>query len=249
MKIAVCISGGVRYPHLGLKSISKIFPNDYIKVFIHTWKIENKNSFLESLSGLQYKEKDKIVETDLSFLENYNYEELLVENYEEKEPLFKELFSTLNFVPATDPKDEPRSDIGPISMHYSIYKANQLKCKYEKENNIIFDWVIRMRTDSDFKYECFDINSLSEDLNIPSGEDWAENAINDQFAVGKSYAMNAYSSLYKNIHQTQTSKYYPENLLFTHLKNMNIIANRIDFPVRINNGIDFRKVWYPHLVE
>jgi hypothetical protein len=249
MKIAVCISGGVRYPHLGLQSIQKIIPNEYVKVFIHTWEIKNRNSFIQTLSGLQYKEKDKIVETDLSLLQNYNFEKIFIENYEDKEEQFKQLFSELNFVPWDEAIDEPRFDVGPISMHYSIFKANELKSEYEKVNNITFDWVIRMRTDSDFKYETLNMNSLIEDLNIPSGEDWAENAINDQFSIGRSNVMDLYSNLYNNLHKTQTTKYYPENLLFTHLNNFGLTPNRIDFPVRINNGIDFRKVWYPHLVE
>jgi hypothetical protein len=249
MKIAVCISGGVRYPHFGLKSIQKIIPNEYVKVFIHTWKIKDKDAFLKTISGLEYKEEDKTVETNLSFLDNYNYEKLLIENYEDCEKRFKRLYDSLKFAPATDPKDQQRTDVGPISMHYSIHKANELKKEYERDNNMIFDWVIRMRTDSDFCYDVLDINSLSEELNIPSGEDWAENSINDQFAIGTSSSMDLYSSFYENIHYTQSCKYYPETMLYLHLNNMNLTANRMDFPVRINNGIDFRKVWYPHLVE
>lgn len=249
MKIAVCISGGVRYPHLGLKSIQKIIPNDYVKVFIHTWEINNKESFLKTISGLEHKETDKTVETNLSVLEDYNYETLLVENYENCEKKFQQLYDSLNFVPATDPEDEPRTDVGPISMHYSIHKANELKKDYEKENNIIFDWVIRMRTDSDFRYNVLDLNSLTEELNIPSGEDWAENSINDQFAIGTSYAMDLYSNLYNNFHHCQSVKYYPERILYFYLKSINLFPNRIDFPVRINNGIDFRKVWYPNLIN
>lgn len=248
MKIAVCISGGVRYPHLGLQSIRKIFPNDFVKVFIHTWKIKNKDSFLNTISGLEYKEADKTVETDLSFLENYNYEKLLVENYDECEKKFNNLFSSLKFAPATDENDRIRTDVGPISMHYSIYQSNELKKQYEKEHNIVFDWVIRMRTDSDFRYDLH-LDAFTEELNIPSGEDWAPDSINDQFAIGTSPTMDLYSSLYENIHHTQSSKYYPETIFCSHLKNMNLVPSRINFPVRINNGIDFRKVWYPHLVE
>jgi hypothetical protein len=168
MKIAVCVSGGVRYPHLGLRSIQKIFPNDYVKVFIHTWKINNKDEFLKTIAGLEYKELDKTVETNLSVLEYYNYEKLLIENYDDCKVKFQKLLDELKFVPATDPIDEPRNDIGPISMHYSIHKANELKKDYEKENNMQFDWVIRMRTDSDFRYDVLDLNSLSGHLNIPS---------------------------------------------------------------------------------
>lgn len=249
MKIAVCISGGVRYPHLGLQSIQKIVPNAYVKIFIHTWKIENKDSFLNTVSGLEYKESDKTVETDLSFLDQYNYEKLLVETYDECEKKFQKLFDSLKFAEATDEHDRIRTDVGPISMHYSIQQANELKKQYEEDNNIVFDWVIRMRTDSDFKYDTLDMNSLTEELNIPEGEDWASDSINDQFAIGTSHAMNLYSSLYKNIHFTQSSKYYPETIFCLHLKNMNLVPSRVHFPVRINNGIDFRKVWYPHLVE
>ena len=142
MKIAVCISGGVRYPHLGLQSIRKIFPNEFVKVFIHTWKIKNKDLFLNTVSGLEYKEVDKAVETDLSFLNQYGYEKLLIEDYDECEKKFQKLFDSLKFVPSSDLEDEPRSDVGPISMHYSIYQSNQLKKQYEKEHNIVFDWVI-----------------------------------------------------------------------------------------------------------
>jgi len=250
MKIAVCISGGVRYPHLGLQSIQKIIPNEYVKIFIHTWKINNRDSFLSTVAGLQHKEVDKIVETNLSLLEDYNYEKLLIENYEECEKKFKKLLNNLKFVPSTDPEDEyPRFDVGPISMHYSIHKANELKKNFEKENNITFDWVIRMRTDSDFKSNVLDVRSLSGELNIPSGEDWSYSGINDQFAIGKSNAMDLYSNLYNNFYHNQSVKYYPERILYSHLKNMNLNIGRIDFPVRINNGQDFRKTWYPDLVN
>ena len=77
----------------------------------------------------------------------------------------------------------------------------------------------------------------------------ASDSINDQFAIGTSHAMDLYSNLYNNFHYNQSVKYYPERILYSHLKNMNLVPTRINFPVRINNCIDFRKVWYPHLVE
>lgn len=250
MKVAVCISGAVRYPHLGLKSIQKIIPNEYVKIFIHTWKINNRDSFLKTVSGLQHKEVDRVVETNLSLLEDYNYEKLLIENYDECQSKFKNILDNLKFILATDPEDtEPRTDVGPISMHYSIYKANELKKEYEKENNIKFDWVIRMRTDSDFRYDQLDLNTLNRELNIPLGEDWGDNSINDQFAIGTSHAMDLYSNLYNNFHYHQSVKYYPERILYSYLSSMNLNIERINFPVRINNGQDFRKIWYPDLVN
>lgn len=249
MKVAVCISGGIRYPHSGLNSIQKIIPNEGVKIFIHTWKVDDVDSFLQTVSGIQHKEKDKMIETDLSCLQKYNYEKLMIERYDECKIKFEKLLSELKFAPATGDRDEPRNDVGPISMHYSIYKANQLKKEYENEHNMLFDWVIRMRTDSDFRTDALDLNTLTEDLNIPSGEDWNDVGINDQFAIGRSHTMDIYSNFYNNIHYTQSSKYYPEVMLCNYLKKVNLIPNRINFPVRINNGIDFRKVWYPHLVQ
>ena len=55
MKVAVCFSGGVRYPHIGLKSLNSIKSKYDVKVFIHTWKIENHDDFLKTIydtSGL-----------------------------------------------------------------------------------------------------------------------------------------------------------------------------------------------------
>lgn len=241
MKIAVCISGGVRYPHLGLASIQKIIPNSFVKVFIHTWKVSNVNGFVQTLAGMEHKEVDKVIEQDLSFLQNYNYEKLLIENYEAKKENFDRLLDNLRFA------HQGRQDCGPISMHYSIYQANKLKKEYEEDNNMIFDWVIRMRTDSEFLVDQFDASALSSDFIIPAGEDWGTpHGINDQFAMGKSHQMDLYSSLYKHILYTQDSNYAPEIILCTHLKKMNLVPDRIDFPVRINNGMDFRR-YYPDI--
>lgn len=245
MKVAICISGGLRYPYLGLKSIEKIIPNHDVKVFIHTWKIKDKESFLKTVSGVQYKEIDKTVQQEISLFEIYDYEKILVEDYDTHQKKFQHLFESLKFTypdPAYPDEGYPRSDVGPISMHYSIYKSNELKKQYESENNMKFDWVIRMRPDSDFKNE-LDLYSLMEDLNIPEGEDW-RGGINDQFAVGRSHVMDLYSSFYNNIHYLQSSVYHPETLMLNHLKNMNLTPNRFNLIVRINNGIDFRRILF-----
>lgn len=244
MKIAICLSGGVRYPHIGLESIKKIFPNSFVKIFIHTWKISDRDDFLKTVAGLQYKEQDRTVETQLSFLENYNHEKILVEDYDLKKDEFQQVYDSLNIFPFEEGGCIiPRYDIGPISMHYSIHMSNQLKCQYEKENNIIFDKVIRMRFDSDFEGKDLYVNNLPNCLNIPTGEDWC-GGINDQFALGSSLAMDIYSDFYKNMDKIHNSQYHPETMLLRYLEMRNVHINRFDFPVRINNKIDFRKVMF-----
>lgn len=244
MKIAVCISGNIRYPHIGLESIKKIFPNDFVKIFIHTWKVTDRNSFLETISGLQFKEHDNILETQFNFLEKYNYEKLLIEDYESRKVRFNEIYNSLNLLPFQDNECiVPRYDIGPISMHYSIYRSNQLKCDYEKENYMTFDKVIRMRFDSDFEGKELYLNNFPDCVNIPEGEDWC-GGINDQFALGSSLAMDWYSDLYNYIDQINGVQYHPESILRRYFEMRNIPVNRINFTVRINNKIDFRKVMF-----
>jgi hypothetical protein len=237
MKIAVCFSGGIRYPHIGLKSLQKIIPNDFVKIFIHTWSVSDRESFLKTVAGLEYKEKDKTLDDNYSFLQRYNCELLLVEKYDTCKIRFDELYKSLKF------SEYHRDDVGPISMHYSISKSNQLRQQYEKENGITFDWVIRMRFDSDFEDKTLDLTKLSGDLCIPEGEDWYD-GINDQFAIGTSYGMNVYCNFYNNLSRLQSCIYHPETMLRRHLEIENINVTRFDFPVRINNKIDFRKVMF-----
>lgn len=244
MRIAICISGNIRYPHIGLESIKKIFPNDFVKIFIHTWKILDKESFSKTISGLEYKEYDNIIETQFNILETYNYEKVLIENYESKKNIFTKIYESLNLSPFEEGGCiSPRYDVGPISMHYSIYKSNQLKSDYEIENNLIFDKVIRMRFDSDFEGKELHLNNIPDGINIPEGEDWC-GGINDQFALGSSFAMNLYSDFYNYIDKINNVPYHPETLFLKYFQMRDIKINRIDFPVRINNRIDFRKVMF-----
>jgi hypothetical protein len=244
MKVAICLSGGIRYPQIGLGSIAKIFPKSFVKIFIHTWKIANREDFLKTIAGLQYKEHDKTVETQFDFLQNYQYEKLLIEDYNSKKERFESIYNSLNLIPFQENSCIiPRYDVGPISMHYSIHKSNELKTQYERENDITFDFVIRMRFDSDFEGKKLQLDSLPRVLNIPQGEDWCD-GINDQFALGPSEVMNVYSDFYNHIDQITNVQYHPESMLREYLEMKNVEINRIDFPVRINNKIDFRKVMF-----
>lgn len=244
MKIAICFSGGIRYPHIGLESLKLIRPSSFVKVFIHTWKITDRNSFLNTVHGLEYKEQDKTLDDNYTILNEYNYETLLIEDYDTQRQKFENILSQLKFQPVSENECiKPRSDVGPISMHYSLYKSNELRRQYERENHITFDRVIRMRFDSDFEGRLLDLEKVSEELCIPEGEDWC-GGINDQFAVGSSYGMNIYSNFYNNLSKLQSCKYHPETMLRKHLEIEKINVERFDFPVRINNNIDFRRVWF-----
>jgi len=237
MKVAICFSGGIKYPEHGLRSLNLISPNDDIKIFIHTWDIHKKEDFLQTVHALEYKEPERTVITDFNFLSKYNYETLLIENYDSKQKDFEKIFKQLNF------SSYSRKDIAPLSMHYSIYKSNQLKKYYELKNNMIFDRVIRIRYDSDFLGKSLNLQDLNHDINIPEGEDWC-GGINDQFAVGTSFGMDIYSNLFHEFDKFQHLDFHPEIIFRNYLESKNIIINRFDFNVKINNGIDFRRVMF-----
>lgn len=246
MKISVCISGCVRYPEFALKSLNKIKSNEDIKIFIHTWNIYDKVEFLKTVGGLESKEKDKTYNTDFNFLSQYYYQSLLIENYDLKKKDFEEIFSTLKFPKylirhvENDEESKISSGIGMLSMYYSIYRANELKREYEKKYQMTFDRVIRMRFDSDFEDKELDLTNLVSDVNIPEGEDWLD-GINDQFAVGTSKGIDIYSNFFNEIQNYQHLPYHPEILLKEYLHSKNIYPHRFNFPIKINNGIDFHR--------
>lgn len=242
MNVAVCLSGLIRYPDNALKTIRKIIPKENIKIFIHTWKIKDKENFSTKVFQPEYKEINKIVEDGIEFLDNYEYETILVENYDSYELKFQKIYDYLSLK-----YHGFNTTLSPISMYYSVFKSNELKCNYEKSNNMIFDWVIRMRMDSDLIDNDLDLNNYNCDLNIPFGEDW-ESGLNDQFAIGRSHIMDIYSNVYHNITNIDIEKYQPETILKKHLESYNITPNRVRLRVRINNGKYSKHVLYPDWV-
>lgn len=234
MNTAICISGSIRYPEMGLRSISKIIPNN-IKIFIHTWKNVNSGKFLKTIHRLKAKEGIKeMIDTDFNLLQ-YPYEKLKVDDFSIMYDEIKSLYDSLKF------SWYDRNDIGVLSMYYSIYQANKLKCQYEEKCGIIFDRVIRMRFDSDFVNESLDLRkTMNFDLCIPDTR-FDYDGINDQFAVGSSQTMDIYSNIYQDIHDLTDCDYCGEHILKNQLDKNNITPTRIKFPVNKNNNIDFTR--------
>ena len=226
MKIAVCFSGTVRNSEHGLKSLNLIFPNNDIKVFGHIWK---------NLSN----EKDHVNQTFetseeniLSSIQKFDFETLLIEDYQSKKIHFQKMYDFFNFKIWDSP---PRTDIGIISMFYSIYQSNLLKRKYEITNKIKFDKVIRIRFDSNFENKVLNLEHIRGDLCIPTGNDWCE-GLNDQFAVGSSDAMDLYCDMYNCFSMLRHVPYHPELMFKEYLKIKNINVDRFNFKISISSS-------------
>ena len=232
MNIAVCISGGIKYPEKSLESLKKFHPNN-LKIFIHTWNITDKSSYLQNIGKEQLRpyNKDQVLshykestENRLHLLKYYNYENLLIENFEDLKPTFQEYFDSMTF------PSYQRKDVGFMSMYYSFFKSNELKCQYEKENNMLFDRVVRMRFDSDIVNN-IDGTKLKCPLNLEKNTgDWG--GISDQFAIGDSKSMDHYCNIYHNLVNMQHIRFHPETLMVEHLSTVKYVE--LPFNVRIN---------------
>jgi hypothetical protein len=233
MKIAICLSGGIKFPQHSLDSINNILPNDNVKIFIHSWQIDSKDKkkFVESSWTGVHHQDELFAHSTLGIVKNlsthFDVVDYVYENFADKSPLFSDIFNSLKWV-----KYE-RNDFGIISMYYSLFQSNLLKKKYEKENNMKFEKVVRMRFDSNFFGKKINLESFIEPLNIPIGRDFT--GINDQFAVCSSSHMDIYSNVFSELSKTVDAKYHPESILKKHLENYGILPWRFPFHVGINN--------------
>jgi len=159
----------------------------------------------------------------------YNPKDVIVENYHDDNfiDLEKKLFSTY---PAST---KPFHNM--FSMWYSNYKSNKLRQKYQKENNINYDIVVRCRFDLFFNGQ-FQSHSIDDKTIYAPSHNNHHGGVNDCFAYGSSDSMDIYFSLYENLENSITAgmrRYWPEIILKWHLsKNkFQIINKKIEYQI------------------
>ena len=181
MKIALCLSGIPRNLNKAYPNIKKQLLDPYSPdVFIHTWY--NKEDIgvpLFNSWGQKIEEQlDNFILSNI--FEKFNPKKLLVENQ-----IDFDLPKKLNF---------PKYGFNMVSMLYSINEANNLKKRYEEENNFTYDIVIRSRFDLNI-FGNLDLFSLDLDNKIHCLKECPHfNGVNDQFAVGSSQNIDVFSS-------------------------------------------------------
>lgn len=131
-------------------------------VFIHTW--DEKDHSTATWHNQEGKDpiNKVLTEKDIELVKQiYNPKKLLIEpqlEYEEK--IIIEVIDSIR-----------RSIRGCLNASYTIYKTNELRKEYEKENNIKYDWVIHTRPDVAFNssFRLDDFLSVYEKygINIP----------------------------------------------------------------------------------
>ena len=175
MKIALCLSGQPRGLETAHRFVKKNLLSKWdVKVFCHVWHDPGKE--MPQL-WLYQPEKTEVEEPIKPDLRKYTRVPPPQPNWKVKDPA-----------------------LSTYAQFYSLMKANNLKRQYEKENNMMFDWVIRSRYDFALNTEIpFDTLDSSK-LYIPNCRRTPERDFgNDQFAFSSSRNMDKYCNVFNRI--------------------------------------------------
>lgn len=206
-RVAVCISGAIRSFETCYASIHRYIVQPLnADVFLHLWSLENTQ--IENINQFKLQEDECSIQKVLELTNPVDY---VIENYnaywENKiitESKCREIIENLSN------EKHMHYAVSAICMYYKIMKANELKTKYETDNNIKYDLVIRIRGDFEY-YEYLNIDKFlpfyNTDIllikdNYCTRANWKGN---DKFFAGTSSTMNAICNMFKVIH-----KYYYE---------------------------------------
>lgn len=227
MKIALCISGQLRDYYNYYHNVFEKIINKYdVDVFLHTWNNDENTMedainvykpvsyLIEDFSAEKVIYSDKFLEKNNEWLKNVKGD--IVKNKDVWNP---------NILGAPQ---------NVFSMHYSIFKANELKKQYELENNFKYDIVFRYRVDLEF---LFDFDIKDEGYIVAPYTVNHHQGVCDHWAYGPSNLMDEYSNVWKNIAPNMENSDYPIHMPFGGLcaetvLNYHIKKNNIPFQQR-----------------
>lgn len=192
MKIALCLSGQLRFVERGFNEVIHpyILHDNSIDVFIHAWDI-NTQVGTKFLAGDIHPIGD-IITADLIDQTLHLYQPITYKIEHQLE--FPILDWNSNHMPGFYSKNV-------YSMFYSIYQSNKLKCDHELKNNFKYDLVIRSRFDVKLDSAIDFINLDKNVITTPIGCFDTANGYVDCFAIANSTNMNIYSDVYNHLDQ------------------------------------------------
>jgi len=221
--VAVCISGQFRSFD---KCLSSIFSNLILtnskyelKFFTSFGKEENKpinipTEFFKISSVIKI-EEDSVL-PDLSYQKSkYKYQDFLLDSENDTKLIYYQL-----------------------KQFQSVF--NMVK-EYEKNNNMMFDYVMRLRPDLEFK-SIFNWELFEDSIITPSEDQFR--GYNDRFAVGPRNLMEVYMSrlgYWMSENDDINFTTHNEVNLKHHLDNHNILVNKIPIDLQYIRYNDFSK--------
>ena len=213
-KVALCISG---QPRNALETFPFIYENIIIPnnadVFIHM-NFDSNNTYIEK-SHADNGNCKLSSDIDKRVIDLYKPKSVLVEkpknfkniNFKIPPARLKRSYD-MNSKKNWSEEQHTEYTIKQLySMYYSIYKCNELKELYALENNIHYDYVIRIRFDITPKDKLicsqYDPNYIHYlDLNQP------DELISDWLNFGSNSIMNVYASLFLHMNYLNTFTFY-----------------------------------------
>tara|TARA_A100001515_G_C4585256_1_gene214263 strand:- start:229 stop:1020 length:792 start_codon:yes stop_codon:yes gene_type:complete len=246
MNIAITMSGVSRYPkksYLNLKNqiITPLQDKGCnVKVFIHTWDtktvVDQKWGYNDSSEKRNYEndfklskewyKKNKELDIKDTIHNIIEVEDFLMEDNKSYTKTFDKIRSSL-------PTASMISPFNLISSLYSKYRVFLLKEKYELENNIDFDIVIRHRTELNINVKnIFEIINFSKENNtlvLPHWKLWddkTKSRIPDFTLIGPPKLTNIIDSVYN----AGLNKYIRRSEDFNSHTLMSVIMNKHNIP-------------------
>lgn len=214
MKIAVCVSGGLRQYKFCIPYLNKYIIEDLqnkgheVDVFIHVWKFKTKP--INLIHNLKWLEDTEIFD-DNEIINLYKPKKYVIETFtdERMEEIIKEqnghfvIENAIKFanMDSNDRKKgiDVRRQVNMYGMYYKIYACNELKKEYEKENGFTYDVVMRTRPDLiyqkpfDFYNNTFFEELINKKLLVYMT---CRSGICDHFFIGKSDVMDQMTQLF-----------------------------------------------------
>ena len=211
MNIAVCFSGQLRSIELTYKNINKFLNNNFedYKIFAHIPENKKINQQFDQYfqDSLYIIEKDPYIRK--TKLKNSQFKSV------------KNKFKSLR-----------KAKIAHMQQLYGIFKCNELKKEYEAKNNLVFDWVLRCRSDLMFYDSNIDLSKMNNKyLYTPNFHNWS--GINDRFIISSSENMNTFADLYNYILQNEIDGFNAESIFKNYLDAKSIELREVN-TVRFN---------------
>ncbi len=244
LKVAVCISGHMRTFEKTYASFKNNILGPYqnnCDTFIHTW---------ETIGSPQSKEGSDLpvsnTKTEL-FLPKINEiispKVINIENYDVYQTILADMDKKAKLTEDDKRGLHNNSLISYGSMLYSMNQVKNIVEKYENDNNIKYDVLIRLRTDLYFSQKYNIWNYQFGSLHVPEAGAYYQQGMNDQFAIGNNRIVKIYLSLFEHILSYINSRaclMRPEVFLKHHLSKNGVLIREhpLQFHiVRPNNRI------------
>ncbi len=206
MKVALLFSGQPRFVEETYPFIKQNVIDNYdVDVFSFLWEVDSDKPYKYGGDG-NWKNQRISDEAINTFVDLYKPKRLETKgsmNFKHSKLPFEE--SVKRYFPGSinDPKEPDfrnRMVNNSLSYFYSLCEANRIKKEYEYENDMMYDWVIRCRTDSQIhtkiEFEKYNPNVV----NYSGNQNQPDGMINDWVNFGGSIIMDAFLSVFSVSH-------------------------------------------------